>query len=95
MTTWTKIQLLRKAGEENKEYHHGHKGQERLGVINGGPGEVPDEDGVFDQRDEMKNQPEANGGFHHFGQQVPALAQQEERIHQPDSIKSHRNSEPN
>ena len=80
--------------EENEEHHHGDKRQQRFGVVNGRPGKVADQDGVFDQRDEMKDEPEADGRLHDLGQKVAPLAQQKQGIDQSDSIKSHRNSQP-
>ena len=56
---------------------------------------MADQDGVFDQRDEVEDEPEADGRLHDPGQQVPSFAQQKQGIDQSDRIKSHRNSKPN
>jgi hypothetical protein len=55
---------------------------------------MPGKNERFHQRNKVEDQSQPDRRLHHLRQQVSSLAEQQDGVHQPDAIKSDRDSKP-
>ena len=82
------------AHEEDEEHHHRQECQDGFRIVDRSQRKVTDQDGGFDQRNEVEDKPQPDGRLHHLGQNIALLAEQKERIEQPHAIANDRDSKP-
>src|ERR1700680_862348 len=72
---------------------HRKECQQRLSVVHRGPNHTAREK-QLDQRNEMKDQPQAGGVQRNAAEKIAGTGERKERIDQPDEITSQREAQP-